>query len=140
MLKKSVVLGMAVLTLVVPIMAQETEIDYMQDYNQGKLDGQRDAGGGNPLWFLAGLSGTGCCLLIGVAGIGLAYLWPQNPPQERLIGKSPAYVLGYTEGYRNARRKENVKYATYGCITAALINLTVNLILGYPTTGYPSYE
>jgi hypothetical protein len=99
------------------------------DYLQGRTDGERDAKG-NPLWVLAGLAGTGCCLLIGCAGIGAAYLLPPSPPAHVLIGKSPEYVLGYTEGYQSKAKVENTMYAAIGCAAAAVINLIINLALG----------
>ena len=103
----------------------------MDDYLQGKIDAGIDVHS-SPLWILAGLSGTGCCLFIGVAGIGVAAMFPPEAPTERLVGKSDSYVMGYMEEYRRLGRWGNVKYASAGCLVAAVINLAINLTLGFP--------
>lgn len=106
-------------------------------YAQGLMDGKRDgASAGKPLWCLAGLSGTGCCLLIGCAGVGAAYMVQPSPPTYKLIGKSPEYIAGYVSAYKNKARNKNTTYAAMGCATAAVINLLINLIWNvnlYPT-------
>ena len=107
-----------------PLMANEGSAS---DYLQGKADASIDAKS-NPLWVLAGLSGTGFCLLFGIAGIGLAAVMPPSPPSENLMGRSQMYITGYTEEYRRKGRWGNVKYATIGCGMAAVINLLINLI------------
>lgn len=98
-------------------------------YLQGRLDGERDAKG-NPAWILAGLAGTGLCLCIGCAGVGLAYSTPPSPSPGVLMGKSSEYVMGYTEGYKSKARLENTKYAAAGCCMAAAINLIINVATG----------
>jgi hypothetical protein len=99
------------------------------EYLQGRINGKADATG-HPAWILAGLAGTGFCLLIGCAGIGVAALVPPSPPEQMLIGKPQNYILGYTEGYKSKSRWKNVLYASGGCAMAALINIIINLTSG----------
>ncbi|HAJ80608.1 MAG TPA: hypothetical protein DCO75_12655 [Fibrobacteres bacterium] len=100
-----------------------------EDYLQGRINGKADATG-HPAWILAGLAGTGFCLLIGCAGIGVAALVPPSPPEQSLIGKSQNYILGYTESYKSKSRWKNVLYASGGCAMAAFINIIINLASG----------
>jgi hypothetical protein len=99
------------------------------EYLKGKMEGQA-AAKGSGWWVLAGLSGAGFCLCIGVAGIIVAALVPPKPPEQALIGKSSNYVLGYTEGYKSKGRWKNAGYASIGCALAAVINLVINLATG----------
>jgi hypothetical protein len=99
------------------------------DYLLGKMDGKRDARG-KPVWILAGLTGTGFCLCIGVAGIGVALIVPPSPPESALMGKSSTYIQGYSEGYKSKARVKNAGWATLGCAMAALINIIINLATG----------
>jgi len=118
--------------LLVLLMISIPELSFAQqqeNYLQGKLDGERDAKG-NPLWIIAGLSGTGCCLLFGIAGIGAAYLIPPSPPTYTLLGKPSEYIIGYTEGYENKSKMKNTKWATIGCLSAGIINLIINATTG----------
>lgn len=80
----------------------------MNEYLQGKRDGERDAKG-NAVWFLSG------CLLGGV-GIIIAYVVEPSVPTEHLVGKSPEYVRGYSEGYKKKAQHKNAMNAVYGCV------------------------
>ncbi len=106
---KALCLVLALLLVAVPVMAEQAEKKILDDYTQGKADGERDAKG-NTLWFFAG-----CCL--GGTGIILAFLVKPDPPGSALLGKSPEYCMGYTEGYQAKASKQNVVYAVAGCIT-----------------------
>lgn len=96
----------------------------MNDYVQGKLDGERDAKG-NPVWFLAGC-------LAGATGVIGAYVVKPDPPAYQLLGKSPEYIMGYTEGYQNKARDRNVMYALVGCGTF-VIGYCYLLVLASPS-------
>ena len=100
--KKGIALTLAILIIATPLLAQQT----MDDYVQGKLDGERDSKG-NPLWILAGV---GC----GVFGVGAAYFIKPSPPAHALVGKASGYVMGYTEGYQKKSRNKNAGYACAG--------------------------
>jgi hypothetical protein len=99
------------------------------EYLLGKQTAQAEAKG-KPVWILAGLTGTGFCLCIGVAGIGLALVVPPSPPESALMGKSSSYIQGYSEGYKSKARIKNAGWATLGCTMAAVINIIINLSTG----------
>ncbi|MBN2189164.1 MAG: hypothetical protein JW699_06905 [Chitinispirillaceae bacterium] len=105
------------------------------EYLQGKMDGKR-ASKGHAAWILAGLAGTGLCLLIGCAGVGLALIVAPSPPETALMGKSQAYINGFTEAYKSKSRIKNTGWAVVGLIFAALINVTVNLAMGNDFSDY----
>jgi hypothetical protein len=118
-----------------PAAQKGAKADNFEDYMQGKLDGKTDAKG-SAAWILAGLAGTGFCLLIGCAGIGLALVAPPSPPETALMGKSSSFIVGYVEGYKSSGRMKNAKWAIAGCTMAAVINLTINLASGRSFTNY----
>lgn len=107
--KKTIAVILAILMFTAPILAYQTSTEYAR----GKLEGERDARG-NPLWLLAGV---GC----GIFGAGAAYFIKPTPPSHALMGKSPDYVLGYTEGFQNKARMSNVGYACAGWAAFAAI-------------------
>ena len=80
---------------------------------QGKADGERD-GKGNAAWILGGV---GC----GIIGVGVAYLNKTSPDASTLLGKSPEYVLCYTEAYEEKSRNKNAMYAGIGCLINAVV-------------------
>lgn len=113
-MKKNICIFLIILMIVTPALTQQSS-----DYLTGKADGARDgASAASPLWIVAGI---GC----GVFGVGAAYLMPPSPPAERLIGKSPEYVAGYTESYRNSARNRQTLYACAGWLSWVLIYLAI---------------
>ena len=100
------------------------------DYTLGRMNGQSDARG-NGLWFLAGSPGL-CCYGAGGLGILFAILIPPEPPTSALIGKSSAYILGYTEGYQSKGRWKNAGWASIGCA----ISTALSLLLMYTLVGF----
>lgn len=117
--RKALAWSLAILMIATPLLAQQT----MNDYLQGKLDGERSARG-NPLWFLAG---AGC----GIFGAGAAYFIKPSPPVHALMGKPTEYVLGYTEGYQNKARNQNTMYACGGWLAFVVIYAAAG---GFETT------
>jgi hypothetical protein len=87
------------------------------DYLQGRIDGERDAKG-DPIWLLGGFA-------CGILGIGGAYVMKPDVPSVALIGKSSEYILGYTAGYQEKARNQNVLYATAGCVAWSIIYFLV---------------
>lgn len=75
------------------------------DYYMGKTDGERDAKG-NVMWVAAG------CLP--PWGNIAAYLIKPSPPAYAFIGKSPLYIKGYTEGYKEKAALKNLGYSCLG--------------------------
>ena len=67
-------------------------------------DAQRDS-----TWYGAGF-------LFGVFGIGAAYVATPSVPPRRLLGKTPEYIVFYTDAYQQAMKKERVEQATTGCL------------------------
>lgn len=72
-------------------------------------------GGGS---FLLGI--TGGCILGSVGVIGASAYQPA-PPAQRLIGKSPQYILAYTKTYKAKVRRTQVRYSTVGCMGGSVI-------------------
>ena len=67
-------------------------------------DAQRDNS-----WYAAGL-------IFGVFGVGAAYVMAPQVPPMNLLGKSPEYLIFYTDSYQQAMRKLRVEHATTGCL------------------------
>lgn len=67
-------------------------------------DAQRDN-----TWYGAGF-------LFGVFGVGAAYVMTPQVPPVNLLGKSPEYIIFYTDAYQQAMRKLRVEHATTGCL------------------------
>ncbi len=101
-MRKYIALFLVFAFIAAPVMAQMNSRQYLA----GKMDGERDATG-NQAWIIGG------CLL-GVVGVLLAYVIEPEVPAARLMGKSPSYIQGYTEGYRSATKRKNAMYAIYG--------------------------
>ena len=93
----------------IPLLAQ----DEMNDYLKGRIDGENQAKG-EEIWFLSG------CLL-GLVGVLIPLVYEPTVPSAQLMGKSSAYVRGFSEGYKEKAKKENAKYAAYGCITSGVV-------------------
>jgi len=89
------------------------------DYLEGKIAGQQDAKG-NATWILAGAPGA-CCYGIGVIGVVCSVLIPPEPPVSKLLGKSSAYILGYTEGFKSKARWKNAVWSSLGCIAGTVV-------------------
>jgi len=106
-MKKYIALFLIFSFIALPVVAQVGSRQYLA----GKLDGERDATG-NQIWILGG------CLL-GLVGVILAYVIEPEVPAARILGKPPAYVKGYIEGYKSATKRKNAMYAIYGMIVWA---------------------
>ena len=106
-----------ILLITVPLSAQNKTSEYLK----GKLDGEIMAKG-EPIWFLSG------CLLGGL-GVILPYVIEPSVPMEHLMGKSDMYTAGFMEGYRQKAKKENFKYAVYGCVTTGVVYIVVYAVL-----------
>ncbi|MFC1475680.1 hypothetical protein ACFLQW_01605 [Candidatus Zixiibacteriota bacterium] len=106
---KVICILLSMLLVTAPVLAEGE----LTDYQQGKVDGERDARG-NALWFLAGAA-------CGICGAGAAYLIKPKPPAGALVGKSGDYVLGYTEGYQTKARNQNTMWACGGWLAFVLI-------------------
>jgi hypothetical protein len=108
-LRRAQMVGLVVLLLAAP------QIALSSDFDQGRLDGERDARTdvSGTLWFIAG-----CCM--SGTGVFFAYLYAPNPPATRLLGKSPEYVAAYTDAYRAAAKGTQTSNAWSGCVVFGL--------------------
>lgn len=58
----------------------------------------------------------GAGFFFGILGIGAAYIMTPPVPAERLLGKSPEYIIFYTNEYKKAMQKKQVEQASMGCM------------------------
>ena len=87
---------------------------------QAVADAKRDIDVDN-VWFGYGL----CC---GIVAIGSAYLVTPTVPADKLIGKSPEYVLFYTKAYQDEMKKERAKAAAIGCGVGASLYVLLSMV------------
>ena len=112
---KTLSVVMALLLFAMPFLtlAQQTG-----DAAQAIIDATADAQKADTtLWTIAGI-GSGLlfgCILGPLTIIG-AYALPPTPPAMKLIGKSPEYVVVYTDTYQSIAKKEQATSATLGCL------------------------
>ena len=74
---------------------------------QAQMDAQADVNG--TLWFFAG------CLL-GIWGVGAAYVIEPSPPASRLVGQPPDYVAMYTDCYKDKAKSIQTSASMKGCV------------------------
>ncbi len=73
--------------------------------------------------------GAGC--LFSIFAVGAAYLIVPSPSAVNLMGKSPEYVLIYTEVYKSTAHSKQIKYASIGCGIATIMYATSIIINKY---------
>ncbi len=85
-------------------------------------------------WFMAG------CFL-SVLGVAIASAHKAPVPAERLIGKSPAYIVAYTSSYQAKQTEIQTKWALRGCavIPLACLGFVVALVIESKTGGGGSW-
>ena len=76
-----------------------------------KRDAIRDANR-DAAWYAAGF-------FLGAFGVGAAYVMAPQVPPINLLGKSPEYILFYTDAYQQEMRTQQVQQATTGCLIGA---------------------
>ncbi|MBD3274242.1 MAG: hypothetical protein GF372_02970 [Candidatus Marinimicrobia bacterium] len=124
-LKTCIASLMAVILFLYPVMIQA------QDAQQARIAGMEAAEGdtNGTLWF-----GAGC--LVGIIGVGAAYLYEPNPPAADLVGKSQDYVASYTDAYADEAQTIQQKNAWYG-LAANCVFWVVYYVAAYDATiGY----
>lgn len=93
--------------------------------SQAVIDAESDAAAAaDPLlWMVGTFVGTSLvgCLFCGLPAIGIAYIHQPSPPVARLMGKSPEYVMIYTQTYKEKIRSHQVMDATIGCVGGSLV-------------------
>ena len=85
--------------------------------------GQLVSGKGNKLWLLAGGIPFPFCLI-------LPYVIEPSVPTEQLQGKSPEYIKGYTKGYKDKAKGENIGLAFLGFSTVMILYFLSPYIAG----------
>lgn len=92
---------------------------------QAVIDAEHDAAvAADPLlWMVGTLIGTSVagCLFCGLPAIGVAYIHQPSPPAARLMGKSPEYVMLYTQTYKEKIRSHQVMDATISCVGGSIV-------------------
>ena len=91
-------------------------------YDGGYLAGKRDAKD-NPGWIFSGL-------FLGPIGLVLPWVISPKVPGGNLIGKSAAYVEGYTKAYKKRAKKKNFEYSLAGCGVFAVIGSIISAYYG----------
>jgi hypothetical protein len=99
---------------------ETNDTGHSDEYLQGMADGQADGHGFFIGYFLAGCT---------VIGLFVPFVTGIEVPVEKLIGKSADYVEGYSEGYKNKVRGENITYALIGTGTSVVIAVIGLVIL-----------
>ena len=97
-----------------------------------KLAAKRDADADVNLihWRLIGLFGgfLGGCLL-GSVMVASAYIQVPPPPADRFIGKSPEYILTYTDAYESRKRDLQVQNTAGGCLAGSVASAFIVMSL-----------
>ncbi len=83
---------------------------------QAKADATVDNSGMKWVWF-----GAGC--LLGFIGIIGGFFIPMAVPNNRVMGKSSAYVEEYTRCYQEFTKNENGMMAVWGCVTECVCSI-----------------
>lgn len=90
---------------------------------QAKIDAENDAKtDNNPrVWGVGtfGIAMMGGCLLGSLPLIG-SFIYEPNVPSQRLLGKSPEYILSYTETYKKKVKNQNTTHSLLGCVSGSL--------------------
>lgn len=99
----------------------DTDTEKSYTYDQGKLDGKKDAKG-NGIFFLTGLTGPLAFILPWVIG--------PKVPTDHLVGKPEEYVDGYMDGYTAQAKLKNFGWAMAGFGTVAVVvGVTIGIVL-----------
>lgn len=116
----AVTASLVILTFCYPFFALAQQDSQML---QAKIDAEKDVkthnnphtwGGGT---FVTALLGG--CLLGSLPLIG-SFIYEPNVPSHRLLGKSPEYILLYTETYKKKAKNQNTTYSFLGCVSGSL--------------------
>jgi len=92
-------------------------------YEEGLLDGKKQAKGQIGYFF------AGCCL--GAVGIIIPAVVEPTVPSDQFVGKSINYIQGFSEGYKNKTKSDNIRNAAIGFGTTAAVGCATYLVLFY---------
>jgi hypothetical protein len=87
-----------------------------KDYEGAPADGRYDASRqvARAKWTACGCAGV-------YFGAAASLLFVASPRAERLLGKSPEYVMLYTRAYKKAMRGHQFRWAALGCATTSCL-------------------
>ena len=109
------ILSLLLCSTLAAIEANVTVIEQQARLN-AEMDVARDA---NPYrWGFGGV-------LCGTFTLGLSVGHTPTVPTANLMGKSPEYVVSYTDAYRSTMKRKNITAAGIGC----LVNVSVSAVL-----------
>jgi len=113
-LKSLITVLMAALTFFTPFTALGSLV---KDSAEAAAEQAAETDVNTSLWLAPGgiLGGAGSCVL-GPAAVTGAYVYQPIPPAERLIGRSPEYIIYYTDAYRSTARRLRLSVSTKGAI------------------------
>ena len=93
--------------------------------SQAIVDAERDAAvdANSVLWLGGTFIGTSLvgCLFCGLPSILIASIYQPTPPAARLMGKSPEYIMLYTQTYKEKTKSRQMRDATIGCVGGSLV-------------------
>ena len=88
---------------------QKISINIAEIESQANLNAIEDAKAESIVWYCSGM-------FLPIFAMGAAYLSSPPVPAKRLIGKSPDYVIFYTEEYKRKRKQIRFGQSLVGCI------------------------
>lgn len=86
---------------------------------EAQAQAEKDVNG--TLWL-----GVGC--LLGLVGYLIALLVVPNPPAGALMGKSPDYVVQYTDAYKSKAKSMQTSKALIGCLVGTGLQILVYVL------------
>jgi len=90
------------------------------EYAQGKIDGELDAGS-NFGWVVAGF-------FLPVGSSIATFIFKPDPSPSALLGKSRAYILGYTKAYKSKSAWKNLRNSCIGTCAFGIVAGTAFVI------------
>jgi len=116
---KKVLLIVAVFMAFLPVISL-AQVPDNEACVQAKQDAEMEIN--KAMWFAGG------CLL-GIFGLGAAYLIKPNPPASRLVGKSPEYVASYSDCYKERGASIQTSSSMYGCLVGTAAQVALYIII-----------
>lgn len=117
-MKRFIVVIIAIILLITPLMINAVEVNNMPEavVNATK---DADADFNALLWFGEGL-------LLGVIGVGIACANESSPDYIKFMGKSPKYMVAYTNTYKKELTNAKIFTASAGCLLQIIILFVLN--------------
>ena len=68
-------------------------------------------------------------VLCGFFTLGASFAHTPTVPTENLMGKSPAYIIAYTDTYRSTMQRKNITAAGIGCLANVSLSTLLFLLI-----------